>query len=72
MLPHGKCMDMTVHREVNVRHKHINVARKTLIFKVFQAKLCQTLFEISKLNLSCTALLYCIALHVFSIDFSKA
>ena len=45
-------MGMTVHREVNVRHKHINVTRETLIFENFSAKLSQTPFEINNLNLS--------------------
>ena len=47
-LPH-----MTVHRKVNVHHKRIIVARKALIFAYFSAQLCQTLFEINKLNLRC-------------------
>ena len=38
--------DMTV--QVNVHHKHIRVARKTLIFEYFSAKLCKTLFEIKR------------------------
>ena len=42
---------MIVHREVNVRHKHIEVARKTLTLEHFPEKLCQTLFENNKLNL---------------------
>ena len=45
--------DMTTHREVNVRHTRIIVARKILIFAYFSAKLCQTLCEINKLNLPC-------------------
>ena len=45
--------DMTAHREVNVRHKHSIVARKTIIVAYFSAKLCLTLFEINKLNLPC-------------------
>ena len=45
--------DMAVHREVNVRHKRIIVDRKTLIFAYVSAKLCQTLFEINKLNVPC-------------------
>ena len=47
----NELLDMTVHKEVNVCHKRISVARKTLIFAYFSAKLCQTLFEINKLNL---------------------
>ena len=45
---------MTVHREANVHHKHIIMARKTLIFTYFSAKLCQKLFEIY--NLICLVL----------------
>ena len=45
--------DVAVHREVNVRHKRIIVDRKTLIFAYVSAKLCQTLFEINKLNVPC-------------------
>ena len=48
-----KLPDMTVLRKVNVRHKRISVARKTLIFAYFFVKLFQTLFEIKKLNLLC-------------------
>ena len=44
---------MTVHRKVKVRHEHISVARETLIFEYFPTKLCQMVFEINKLNLSC-------------------
>ena len=44
---------MTVHRKVKVRYEHIRVARITLIFEYFTTKLCQMLFAISKLNLSC-------------------
>ena len=40
-----------MYRQVHVHHKHISVARKTLIFEYFSAKLCETLFEINKLNL---------------------
>ena len=47
----NKLPDMTVHREVNTRHKRISVARKTLIFPYLSVKLCQTIFEINKLNL---------------------
>ena len=47
--------DMTIHREVNLRHKRIRIARKTLFFAYFSAKLCQTLFEINKFNLPCIA-----------------
>ena len=43
---------MTVNKEIKVRHEHISVAPKTLIFEYFSAKLLQMLFEISKLNLS--------------------
>ena len=46
-------LHMTVHRKVKVRYEHIRVARITLIFEYFTAKLCQMLFAISKLNLSC-------------------
>ena len=46
-------LDMMVHREVNVRHKHIIVARKTLILAYFSAKLCKTLIGINELNLPC-------------------
>ena len=45
--------EMNVHREVNVRHKRVSVAIKTLIFAYFSAKLYQTLLEINKLNLPC-------------------
>ena len=40
-------LDMTVHRQVNVHHKHISVGSK------FFAKLYETLFEINKPNPSC-------------------
>ena len=45
--------DMTVHREVNIRHKRIIVATKTLTFAYFSTKLSKTFFEINKLNLPC-------------------
>ena len=43
----SKVLDMTVYRQVNVHHKHISIASN------FFAKLCETRFEINKLNLSC-------------------
>ena len=49
----NELQEMTVHREVNVCHKRISVARKTLIFVYLSTKLCQTLFKINKLNLLC-------------------
>ena len=36
---------MTVYRQVNLHHKHISIASN------FFAKLCETRFEIKKLNL---------------------
>lgn len=38
-------------REVNVRHRHISVASKALVFEYFSAKLYQKLFETNKLSL---------------------
>ena len=49
----NELLDMTMHREVNIRHKHINLAKKTLIFEYFSAKFCHMLFEMNKLILSC-------------------
>ena len=43
---------MIVHREVNVRHNDINIAREAPNFEYFFAKLRKTIFEINKLNLS--------------------
>ena len=43
----GELLDMTVHKQDNVHHKHISIARN------FSAELCETLFEINKPNLSC-------------------
>ena len=43
----SELLDMTVHRQVNVHHKHISVG------SIFFGKLCETLFEINKLNPSC-------------------
>ena len=43
----SELLDMTVHRQVNVHHKHISLASN------FSVKLCETLFEFNKLNLSC-------------------
>ena len=39
----SKLLDMTVHRQVNVHHKHINIASN------FSAKLCEIRFEIKNL-----------------------
>ena len=43
----SELLDMTVHRQINVHEKYISIASN------FSAKLCETLFEINKLNLSC-------------------
>ena len=43
----SELLDITVHRQVNVHHKPISADSN------FPAKLCEKLFEINKLNLSC-------------------
>ena len=47
-------LGMTVQhkRGVNVRHRHISVASKALVFEYFSVKLYQKLFKTNKLNLS--------------------
>ena len=42
-------LDMIVRRQV-MPHNYISIARKTLIFEYFSAKLCQMFFEINNLN----------------------
>ena len=43
----SELLDVTVHGQVNVHHKPINAGSN------FPAKVCETLFEVKKLNLSC-------------------
>ena len=50
----NELLNMTMHRDINVHHEHISIARKTLIFKGFSLKLYQRLSETKKINLSCT------------------
>ena len=45
----NELLDMTVHKEVNVCHKRINVARKTLILHIFLQNCAKRFLKLTNL-----------------------